>query len=117
MNGLGAGTRKSSFAMPGLQPTQVQLTYCRAPAASTRPPDQGRPLRSRITDEASPFALRSTRNSSEESTAPEVLVRPTQGTVMLTVRTRPASNLPATKPHVASDCTVSLHCDLCAEQH
>jgi hypothetical protein len=36
---------------------------------------------------------------------------------MLTVRTRPASNLPATKPHVASASIVWLHCDLCAEQH
>jgi hypothetical protein len=46
----------------GLRPTQAQHPYCRASAASTRPPDQGRPLRSRTTDEASPFALRSTRN-------------------------------------------------------
>ena len=30
---------------------------------------------------------------------------------------RPASNLPATKPHVATAGTVSLHCDLYAEQH
>jgi hypothetical protein len=28
-----------------------------------------------------------------------------------------ASNLPATKPHIATACTVSLHCDLFAEQH
>jgi len=28
-----------------------------------------------------------------------------------------ASNLPATKPHIATASTVSLHCDLNAEQH
>jgi hypothetical protein len=30
---------------------------------------------------------------------------------------RAASNPPATKPHVATASTVSLDCDLCAEQH
>jgi hypothetical protein len=30
---------------------------------------------------------------------------------------RSASNLPATKPHVATASTVSLQSDLCAEQH
>jgi hypothetical protein len=30
---------------------------------------------------------------------------------------RTASNLPATKPHLATASTVSLYCDLCAEQH
>jgi hypothetical protein len=29
---------------------------------------------------------------------------------------RTASNLPATKPHIATASTVSVHCDLCAEQ-
>jgi hypothetical protein len=53
----------------GLQPTQAQHPHCRPPAASTRPPDQGRPPCARITDEASPFALRSTE-SSEDSNAP-----------------------------------------------
>ena len=56
----------------GLQSIRAQHTYCRAcraPAAWTRPPDRGRPLRSRhnhcalaITDDASPLALRSIRN-------------------------------------------------------
>jgi hypothetical protein len=30
---------------------------------------------------------------------------------------RSASNLPATKPHITTASTVSLHRDLCAEQH
>jgi hypothetical protein len=32
-------------------------------------------------------------------------------------RAQPASNLPATKPHIATASTVALHCDLRAEQH
>jgi hypothetical protein len=30
---------------------------------------------------------------------------------------RTASNLPATRPHITTASTVSLHCELCAEQH
>jgi hypothetical protein len=116
MNGLGAVTRKSSFAMPGLQPTQVQLTYCRAPAASTRPLIEADYCALAITDEASPLALRSTRKSSQDSTAPVVLLEPSR-MMMLIVRAQPASNSPAMKPHIATASTVSLHCNLRAEQH
>jgi hypothetical protein len=62
-----------------------------------------------MTDEASPFALGSTTKSSEDSTAPEVLVAE-PGAMMPSDRSSPASNPPAIKPHAATGCTVSLRC-------
>jgi hypothetical protein len=55
--------------------------------------------------------------SSENSTALSVLLGRTRTMIMLIVRGQRASNLPATKPHIATASTVSLCCNLCAEQH
>jgi hypothetical protein len=45
-----------------------------------------------------------------------VLVGRPPATMMLSVRSRPASNLPATKHHNATRCTVSLRCHQPADQ-
>jgi hypothetical protein len=57
--------------------------------------------------------------SSEDSTARQVLVpiaRPAGDDAEASI-SRTASNLPATKPHIATASTVSLQSDLRAEQH
>jgi hypothetical protein len=55
--------------------------------------------------------------SSEDSTAPQVRAHreADRGDDAEASVSRTASNLPATKPHIATASTVSLHCDLCAE--
>jgi hypothetical protein len=67
-----------------------------------------------------PIALSSYHpNPTHDSTAPGARAPREADRAMTPRRPCPetASNLPATKPHIATASTVSLHCDLCAEQH
>src|SRR5829696_9687314 len=72
-----------------------------------------------ITDEASPFARRSTPNHPRTALHRRCACpsRGRSGDDAEASMSRSVSNLPATKPHIATASTASLHCELRAEQH